>query len=158
MYSYLFAVAVSIAFDDFARTLRAIFSDFDSVSLFVPGDGESGDRIATAIKLSEWTDAQKLAARNVLMGVEGDHTLTADKTTITADDVDTATVTVSPASGEYDWLLSLDGESVASSATLGTIDAADGYALAVTADGAGAYILRVIQDGKYKQITITAVE
>jgi len=156
MYSYMFAVATSIAFADFERTLRAIFSDFNSASLFVPGAGESGDRIATAIKSSEWTDAQKLTARNILLGVEGTHTLTADKATITANDVDAATVTVSPASGEYDWLLSLDDESVASSATLGTIDAADGYALAITADGAGEYVLRVFQAGKYKEITITA--
>jgi len=92
------------------------------------------------------------------LGTVGTHTLSADKVTITANDVDAATVTVAPASGEYAWSLWLDGERVASSATLGTIDAADGYALAITADGAGVYILRVIQAGTYKQITITAVE
>jgi len=88
----------------------------------------------------------------------GVFTLTADKTTITANDVDAATVTVAPASGEYHWSLWLEGDMVASSATLGVIDLADGYALAVTADGAGEYVLRVIQGGTYKQITITAVE
>ena len=135
----------------------------------------NGDYIVTVYASEAWTDAMRglvddaladyddptLTLRDVwaLDGATvGAHTLATDKTTITANDVDAATVTVAPASGEYHWSLWLDGDQVASSATLGTIDAADGYALAITADDAGEYVLRVIQDGKYKQITITAVE
>jgi hypothetical protein len=89
-------------------------------------------------------------------GAIGTHTLSADKTSIAADGVDAATVTVSPASGEYAWSLWLEGALVASSATVGVIDLADGYALAIAVNVAGTYILRVIEAGTYKQITITA--
>jgi hypothetical protein len=171
----MFDCKISHTTDVEVSRFYAILHDKIASCLGVSVAPVEGVYIVTAYSSEAWTDTMRglvddaladyddptLTLRDVWAlggATEGAHTLTADKTSITADGVDAATVTVSPGSGEYAWSLWLEGGLVASSATLGVIDLADGYALAIAVNVAGSYVLRVIEAGTYKEITITATE
>lgn len=72
-------------------------------------------------------------------------TLTADNTTITSDDVDSAVISWSGLAGDaFDYVITLDGETVAS----GTDNSAP-FQITFTTDVVGSYLVKVSKQGSY---------